>query len=162
MKAQFKYTPEELTRIISGLVQDIQSYHASFSKDAQRYFKSRLDWGIREMRNARQYVSLAAQTKATEMELGDISYCGWFDQKSKMKDPKRKIFHYEHFLPIGEQIKRLLALDAPANESVQAIIMEGAVCWILKDEDLKLRKAGYNSKRPDPKKAYAEVGIIII
>ena len=47
------------------------------------------------------------------------------------------------------------------KEYIKSILKTRYVCWVTKAEDQRLKELGYNSERPDPKKAYQEAGIVI-
>jgi hypothetical protein len=55
------------------------------------------------------HVSKLAQKKADKMVIGSLTKYIWKDQtnNNKMKDEKRKIFHWEHYYPVEQIIQEL-------------------------------------------------------
>jgi hypothetical protein len=105
-------------------------------------------------------VSKAAAAQAVRLKIGDIAGCDWYDQKSAMRDPKRKIFHYEHVYPVSQLRHDLEKLDPVTDEAVRHLIERVDIAWILKEECARLDKAKYRSERPeDPWQAFRDVGI---
>ncbi len=109
-------------------------------------------------------VSNKAQEKAIEMGIEKpLYYYSWLDQnKSKgMKDYDRSIFHWEHFYPIGQQVKDLLAIEQLTDEEIYNVISKNKVCWILKEENKELERIA-KSNRPNPADAYRKANIKLI
>lgn len=98
-----------------------------------------------------KYVSKAAKNEAKCLGI-DLVKMNW-DNQSKV-DPKRKIFHYEHCIPI----KQLRILILQTNIPIKKIINMDFVCWILKKERNVLDKK-YKDHRDNWKKCFAEFGI---
>jgi hypothetical protein len=108
-------------------------------------------------------VSIKAQKEADELNLGSLLQYDWNDQtkKHKMNDLGRKIFHYEHFVPIQQQIDDLLKLESYNDLNIYNIISNNKICWILKSENKILDKIA-KSKRPNPDEAYHKAGITLL
>lgn len=108
-------------------------------------------------------VSEAAQLKANDMGIGDLHQYRWSDQtkQHKMNDKGRKIFHWEHFYPVQQIIDELIDLDTLDDSSIYDIIRKMKICWILKEENVKL-DAIAKSKRPDPHLSYTLAGINLL
>jgi hypothetical protein len=107
--------------------------------------------------------SKKAQIIADKQGLGPLSEYIWKDQKSKngLNDPKRKIFHWEHYYPVEQLIRELIELKKLNDQSIYKVIRKAKIVWILKEENRKLDK-NYKSIRPNPKKAYKEAGIKLL
>jgi hypothetical protein len=60
-------------------------------------------------------VSEKAQDVGTAMGLGDLRQYRWKDQRKKMKDSKRSIFHYEHKTPLNQIITEMVEDDSVRN-----------------------------------------------
>lgn len=103
-------------------------------------------------------VSVAAQARADELELGDLAQFHWGHQRALMKDPTRAIFHWEHVVPVSDTVKALLALEDPTPLTIVPILMRTEIAWILKIEDKRLPRKG----RPDPRAAYVAAGIDLL
>jgi hypothetical protein len=52
-------------------------------------------------------------------------------------------------------------LTATSVNKVAELLASTRVAWILKEENTRLSKLGYTSKRPDPDAAYIAAGIQI-
>jgi hypothetical protein len=78
-----------------------------------------------------------------------------------MNDPKRKIFHWEHYYPVEQLIRELSKLKEFDDASIYRVIKKAKIVWILKEENRKLDKVA-KSIRPNPKKAYKEAGIELV
>lgn len=118
-----------------------------------------LGWMARDLeRYVVPGVSRAAQARADELGLGDLSRFNWGHQRRLMKDPTREIFHWEHVVPVSDMVKALLALDDPAPSAIVPILIRAEIAWILKSEDKLLRRSG----RPDPRTAYLAAGIELL
>jgi hypothetical protein len=108
-------------------------------------------------------VSKAAQDKADQMGIGSLYQYGWLKQNtlSGMKDFDRSIFHWEHFVPIQQQLNDLMNLESLTDEEIYNIIKKGKICWILKEENKSLDKIA-RSTRPSPEFAYQQAGIVLL
>jgi hypothetical protein len=108
-------------------------------------------------------VSKAAQDKANQMGIGSLYQYGWLKQNtaSGMKDFDRSIFHWEHFVPIQQQLNDLMNLESLTDEEIYNIIKKGKICWILKEENKSLDKIA-RSTRPSPEVAYQQAGIVLL
>lgn len=139
--------------------------HSTVDEREQRWVKNLIQLGCRKLEDfITPNVSVKAQAKADQMEVGQLSQYGWLDQKSKMNDPDRSIFHFEHILTVADLVDRLLKLGSePSVDSVNAVIEKAAVAWILKSEDQLLNEKGYKNKRPEnPLDAYEVCGIELV
>lgn len=107
-------------------------------------------------------VSHAAQDVGTRMGLGDLHKYLWSEQPTLMKDPGRKIFHFEHKIPIIQIIENMLRCRSVSGIVKQMNKIEIAI--ILKAEDKKLNEGkdgvSWRNKRPD--NAYEQLGIELI
>ncbi|WP_158020980.1 hypothetical protein [Methylorubrum extorquens] len=116
------------------------------------------------------YVSAAAQSKADEMGLLHLSNYHWVDQAimepyavgKGLRRNELKVFHWEHTQPVGELVRRMHALHNPTAASIEAILKEAGVAWILKEEDDRLTRAGFRTKRADWRECYKQVGIDLL
>ncbi len=88
------------------------------------------------------------------MGLGDLRRFHWDHQVAKMKDPNRKIFHWEHFVPVSVLRRRLIALPDSTAVAILPVLASAEIAWILKEEDAQLRQLGFGSDREDPIAAY--------
>jgi hypothetical protein len=107
--------------------------------------------------------SKKAQILANRKGLGQLEDYIWEHQKRKtgMNDPKRKIFHWEHYYPVEQLIRELSKLKKFDDASIYRVIKKAKIVWILKEENRKLDKVA-KSIRPNPKKAYKEAGIELV
>ena len=107
-------------------------------------------------------VSKGAQEVADSMGIGSLYQYGWLEQNKKnvMKDFHRSIFHWEHYIPIQQQLNDLLEFKEIDDNAIYQVINRGKICWILKKENDALDKIA-RSIRPNPEEAYLQVGIIL-
>lgn len=105
-------------------------------------------------------ISEAANNMANQLNIPSLYNFTWSDQKgkSRMNDPKRSIFHWEHFKPIKQQISELVSLPEITQDAVAKVIFDNKICWILKEENRKLDRIA-KSYRPNPNKAYEKASI---
>ena len=87
-----------------------------------------------------------------------------WDKLAKHKTEKVKMYHFEHAYTVSTMKKELIQNDFTQEEAVEFILSNYACCWITSDdENIKLNKAGFNSKRPNGwKEAYKSVGIEVV
>jgi len=68
--------------------------------------------------------------------------------------------HFENAYMLSTLKKEMIQNDFTQEEAVEFILSNYAFCWITNDENIKLNKAGFNSKRPnDWKEVYKSVRI---
>lgn len=108
-------------------------------------------------------VSRKAQEVADSMGIGSLYQYGWLKQNKKngMKDYDRSIFHWEHYVPIQQQLNELLNLKEINDNDIYNIIRKGKICWILKKENEILDKIA-RSNRPNPEETYRQAGIELL
>lgn len=102
-------------------------------------------------------VSEAAHLEAQRRGV-DLRQKGWHDQSRF--DPGRRVFQWEHVLPVGSMREQCLRATSPT--AVAQILEAGRVAWILKEEDRRLTGLGYRATRPDPDAAYRQAGITLV
>ena len=102
--------------------------------------------------------SRAALCEAARLKV-DLCSKNWHDQPRF--DPGRKLFHFEHVLPVSVIRQECLA---ECSESAILEILQSRVrgAWVLKTEDSELTRLGYRSKRGDPESAYREAKIELV
>lgn len=124
-------------------------------KQCEKHFRRMLSVTIR---NATEHPSFtieaskAARLKATELGI-PLEKMTWANQPRW--DKGRKIFAYEHMVPVNVMMRAVMANP----EQAEAVLRGARVAWILRTEDQKLNDAGFKSDRDDPVKAYESVGI---
>ena len=105
-------------------------------------------------------VSEAAHAKAVALGIAPLERYRWADQRSRMKDPGRKVFHWEHMVPVSDLQAELRKLQTPDLPSVGAVLSKAQVAWILKSENERLDKAKLRYGRANGGlAAYKQVGI---
>lgn len=107
--------------------------------------------------------SVNAQKRADELGIGDLRRFDWGDQpsKTKMKDPGRKIFHFEHITPMNVIVNDII--ESNCETAIKSHIMKIKIAWILKEEDRLLTKGingSWRSKRPSD--AYQRLNIQLV
>lgn len=151
--------------VASTLTNLVSSYHSTDDETEQRWVKHLIQLGCRKLEDfIVPHVSVKAKDKAEQMDLGCLSQCGWSDQKTKMNDPDRSVFHFEHILTVSELVGRLLKLGGePSVDDIKSVIQKADIAWILKSEDQTLNLKGYKNKRPEnPFDAYEICGIELV
>jgi hypothetical protein len=105
--------------------------------------------------------SVAAQTRADELKLGDLRNYH-FDHGSKFPGGRKNSeLHWEHFFPAAHLKSQLLSLVNPTTELIKPILSQSRICWITLQENSKLNSLGFKSVRPDPQLAYQQANIIL-
>ena len=151
--------------VVKTMTELVNSYHSTNDETEQKWVKHLIQQGCRKLEDfITPRVSIKAQELAGEMGVGDLSQYGWSDQKLKMNDLDRSIFHFEHILTVSDLVERLLCLGSSAScDDVQSIIEKADVAWILKNEDQLLNENGFKIKRPEkPLDAYETCGIKLV
>jgi hypothetical protein len=111
-----------------------------------------LKWAINGLDQfVRPKVSAAAMAKAGEMGLGDIREYIWLDQTSKMRDPDRSIFHWEHVAPVGDLMKACRSCPPESIDEIEKILRRANIAWILKFENKRLKN---HDRGDDPREFY--------
>ena len=100
-------------------------------------------------------VSKAAHQEAERIGL-NICAKAWHDQTAF--DKGRKTFHWEHVNPVSSIQKMCEGADSEGT-ILDILKQRLRIAWILKREDLELRRLGYRSNRPDPEGAYRDAKI---
>ncbi len=151
--------------VTNTLAELVTLYHSTNDETEQKWVKHLIQLGCRKLEDfITPRVSIKAKETADKMGVGDLSQYGWSEQKSKMNDPDRSVFHFEHVVTVSDLVERLLKLGSnPSFDSVKSVIGKADVAWILKSEDEVLNQNGFKSKRPDnPLEAYEQCGIELV
>jgi hypothetical protein len=144
---------------IASAILEMARQHRAASPPLKAHYFLTLKWMARDLeRFVTPRVSRAAQDRANQMDIGDLSRLRWIDQPVKMRDPGRKIFHWEHIVPTSDIARRIVTMDQPNVADITSILMIAGVAWILKAENTKLPLNG----RADPLLSYAEAGIELL
>jgi hypothetical protein len=108
----------------------------------------------------RHYCSHAAERVAAALSRPvDLREQTWHDQGTF--DPNRRLFVVEHKVTIASL--RDLCRGAPDVANVLDILVDKfVVVWVLREEDDRLTRLGYRTKRPDPDAAYREAEIHLL
>lgn len=154
----------DLTVPAAVLLEIVNVVRAHESDELRRWALHTLDHACRQLECfVRPEVSVGAAAAAAKLGLNDLTHYTWHDQVSRMGDPGRQIFHWEHVLPVAEVKRRLLDPSIQTVEQVLAIIKFVDIAWILKDEDLALTAKGFSHRRPDnPWDAYSSANIAMV
>ena len=75
-----------------------------------------------------------------------------------MKDPKRKIFHFDHVKPVGEYARIYLRWSTLPKTNYDDNFRSD-VAWILRDENRNLDNSKYRTNRAEPFRCYETCGI---
>lgn len=147
--------PEVLTTIAGSMAPLVLAYRGG-SPELRVYYNQIIDLMCRKLENfVVPRVSKRAYAEAENLSIGDLRGMHWNDQRTKMKDRDRSIFHWEHVVPVKSLRSQLLTLTDPSVEAVKAVIAQADVAWILRSENDALNNKGFRTKRPDPMACYA-------
>ena len=110
------------------------------------------------------YVSRKAAEKANQLgiDLQTLRSTRWEQQTTKLQDPARNIFHFEHFVPAGDMAKKILDMNERSVPKIVEILASAEIAWILKEEDKELTKLGFRKNRADPRACYDKAQILLI
>ena len=95
----------------------------------------------------------------------DLSNQRWgFQDYNLVEGERKKLFHWEHVLPVAELKRRISKLGNGRNAHlVSELLVMSDIAWVLKTENDELDTAGFRHRRPgDPWEAYRKVGIRIV
>jgi hypothetical protein len=107
-------------------------------------------------------VSRAAHAEAKRRSLGDLRRYLWEHQPTLMGDIGRKVFAYDHYVPVAELRRQLEDLEKPSERQIRGILSQASVVWVRRGENAELDRLGYRSRRPDPAAAYEAARIILV
>lgn len=156
-KPDFLHIDEVAPRIAKVILGMLQDYPTSPAR-LQRHYRETLKWTARDLENfVLPCASVRAQEMAKSMGIPDIRQFRWGDQATKMKDPTRTIFHWEHVYPVKNIVQGLLRLEAPSSNDIATVLRKAKIAWILKSENSRLE----HHKRDDPDQDYAQAGILL-
>jgi hypothetical protein len=134
-------------------------YWLTSSRDLRWHLRTSLKWLIRDLEQYVQpRVSRRAQAKALELGLPDLHRMVWADQRTKMKDPERSIFHWEHVTQVADMTDSILNLNPRTKSDIESILHTAMVAWILKEEDRALPRG----PRSDSLNFYKDNGIVLV
>lgn len=155
---------EQLKPIAEILLPILQALRGNPTNEMRAWAIAVLDLACRQVEIfIEPEVSERAQEEATHLGLGCLRQYCWSDQPSKMGDVGRKIFHWEHMLPVAEMKRQLIALNPPTTEAIHSILTQANVAWILKEEDQTLTRLNLAHRRPDgPLVAYEKANIKLL
>lgn len=145
-----------IDELINSIIGDMKTISDKRHLKPSIVFKIRMA-GTYQPRTA----SVNAQKRADELGIGDLRRFDWGDQPSRMKDPGRKIFHFEHVNPLNNIVESIL--KSKCETAIRSHIMKIKIAWILKEEDRLLTKGiggSWRSKRPDD--AYERLNIQLV
>jgi hypothetical protein len=145
---------------VARIVWPLVSNYGPAPAEVKSYYRSLLKSAMRDLeRFVQPLASRAALDRAAALRIGDPRGYTWNDQPTKMKDPERTIFHWDHIIPVSDLAAACLDLPDAQFADIEAIISKARVVWILRDEDRRLRKYG---RGDDPFKNYRDAGVELI
>ncbi len=100
--------------------------------------------------------SVAARALAEERGI-DIGAMTYDNQVQKRFDPGRKLFAYEHMVPVKSMMYAVIADPARTEE----ILRSARIVWVTRSENDRLNELGFAHNRPDPETCYTQAGILI-
>lgn len=103
-------------------------------------------------------VSVRAHRRASRLRI-DLRGQGWHQQPRF--DPGRRIFHWEHVHPVSALIAHC-ERQRTVRGVLRVLLTLPQVVWVLKEEDRRLTRLGYRSRRSDPAEAYERAGIVLL
>lgn len=102
--------------------------------------------------------AVSQRAAAAAQALG-VDLCAQTWHTQSRFDPGRRVFHLEHVVPV--EAVRAGAMTASSAEEIAGVLHGIKIAWILKEEDVELKRLGYRIRRPDPDAAYVEAGIVL-
>lgn len=105
--------------------------------------------------------SCAAQLRANQLGLGDLRNYHWDDGGRFPGGRKESGLHWEHWKPAVDMRTEILRLENPSIDSIENILKNARVCWILLEENDSLNKNGHKMRRRDPELCYKEANIAL-
>jgi len=136
----------------------------SITSRQKRYLNKAINFEIRHACDALlpdnliPRISAKADLKSRAMGI-DLLLADWHDQHKF--DPGRKIFHFEHTIPVL-QVRKSCCLASSKEDMLEILKSQILIAWILKEEDFRLNQLGLRSNRPDPAAAYRAAGIELL
>jgi hypothetical protein len=158
MRKDFLPLHEAAGRIAAAMLPIVQQHQEPTCPSALRtYYRDSLKWMVRLLETfLKPYASKAALETAQAHALEDLRRLRWKDQKRKMKDSKRLIFHWEHVVQVTDIVDSILALKKPTVGAIAEELKKAKVAWILKSENKKL----LHKNRPNDN--YQTAGITLL
>ncbi len=126
----------------------------------RKHMRVQLSKSIRNATDHPDFVlraSVAAQALAAERGI-DLSKMTYDNQVQKRFDPGRKLFAYEHMVPVKNLMYAIIAEPSRAEE----LLRSAMIVWVTRAENDRLNQLGYAHERPDPQKCYEEAGIKVM
>jgi hypothetical protein len=141
-RAAMPYRDKTVLKPISRTtVELLKAYRrAEGNPELRNWYLSIINHICRELEDfIEPYVSKAATKQARSLGRPDLNQFHWDDQRRKMRDTgKNKMFHWEHVVPVAQLKRSLLALRPVTPESVEGVLKQADIAWILKSERTKL------------------------
>lgn len=147
---------EAAPRIAEAIMPMVRQY-PECPPGLQFHYETVLDRMARDLENfIRPRASVAALKKAEAMGFPDIRQFHWTQQRGRMCDRDREIFHWEHVVPCANIVRDVLSKDTV--EGITQVLLSAEVAWILKEEDDRLT----HRNRGDPRADYERAGIVLV
>lgn len=146
---------------IAKVIQLMATEYAALSDEVdRRHMRVQISKAIRNATDHPDFklrVSAAAKLLAEEKGI-DIGSMNYDNQVQKRFDPGRKLFAYEHMVPVKNMMHAVIASPSKAEE----VLRSAKIVWVTRDENDRLNDLGYAHNRPDPEDCYAEAGIQVL
>jgi len=143
------------TSTIANVAQSIaKSFNSVSDKESKSIIKNSLKILVRQYpeKLGIYHASEAAIEKANELNI-KLEGMTWANQSKQ--DPNRKIFIMEHKVTVADMVSKII--DNPS--SALSVLSSAQLCWVLREEDAKLKNAGFQKHRKCSDEAYAQCGI---
>jgi hypothetical protein len=156
-KREFVPIAEAAERLANGLVGLVAAYKAETHPTLRHVYFKALNAALRDLENfVVPAASKAAQSRAAELGVSDLSKLDWNRQKEKLGD--RKGIKWEHSQPVRQMITALE--DVPTTpDAIAEVLKTAAIAWITHEENEALKVRGWHHKRADWRQCYADAGI---
>jgi hypothetical protein len=143
----------EAVRSIAPVILQMLQQYPELSSEMQAYYRDAICWMVRKLPICAAKASTSALEEASRLGIPTLKNFWWEHQPNY--DPKRRLLHWEHVVPVGDIRDALVELQRPSLHQVEQILLAYEIAWITKAEDKKLKR----SKRTDPHEEYRRAGI---
>lgn len=152
---------EEFLKAMAGAASDlVKRIHSTRDRKAKRGLLTLLLTLCRNMEDiCPRNASKAAQTRADELNIGDLRQYHFDDGGKFPGGRKSSNLHWEHWKPAVDLRDEMLSVENPDQKEMERILVKARVCWILMSENDALNSLGHRTRRSDPQKCYDDAGI---
>jgi len=141
----------------------VEQYNMTKDPFIKKKLKEGLKATLRKMTDQKvNMVSEAAMIACNKKDIDPFELL-WPERNILGKDENGKsLLLWEHTTPLGELCESIISSKSK-EEILKVITSYSGVCWVTREEDNKLNKAGFRSSRVNGwKSAYEQCGINVV